>query len=150
MDTAINLTVSMPLHRVLDLIINAFDTSAIGYWLVNDKHGDNHRVTWPDGIDGNSFDPATLGWLLANQLPWDSRKLYFAPFLAGGSVTLFVDPQDAPRGRVVLDYESIKRGLAALLDQYPQVFAAVLTEDDDAETADVFVQCCAFGKVIYG
>ena len=34
--------------------------------------------------------------------------------------------------------------------KFPKCFADFLTENDDAETADVLLQCALFGEVRYG
>ena len=35
-------------------------------------------------------------------------------------------------------------------EHYPWQMENLLQENDDAETSDVFLQCCLFGKVIFG
>lgn len=35
-------------------------------------------------------------------------------------------------------------------EKYPQHWADIINESDDANTADVFLQCVVFGEVIYG
>jgi hypothetical protein len=52
--------------------------------------------------------------------------------------------------RYTLDADSIKSGLQLMQQEYPRHFAAFVSEDDDAETADVFLQCCLLGMVKYG
>lgn len=47
-------------------------------------------------------------------------------------------------------YAQIKGGLTKMAAQYPRHFANALSGDHDAETADVFVQCCIFGETKYG
>lgn len=169
--TAITVATNVSMHTILGILINAFDTSAIAYWLrraqsydpefddaedeaaskLYGKPGTNHEVVWPEGVDEDSFDPATLDWMPKDELPWTARTLYFAPFLAGGSVILYVDPSDAPGGvdRVVLDLAAIKRGVEAMHDKAHRHFFDMVEGDDDAVTADVLVQCCVFGDVVY-
>jgi hypothetical protein len=49
-----------------------------------------------------------------------------------------------------LDLKSIGRGLDALATKYPRHFADLINENTDAITADVLLQCCLFGELIYG
>mgnify|MGYP001581140220 CR=1 FL=1 len=49
-----------------------------------------------------------------------------------------------------LNIRKIKRGLTAMAKKEPKHFADFIKEDDDQITADVFLQCCLFGEVIYG
>jgi hypothetical protein len=48
-----------------------------------------------------------------------------------------------------LDLKSIRRGLEDLATKYPRHFADLVNEDNDAITADVLLQCCLFGELIY-
>jgi hypothetical protein len=42
------------------------------------------------------------------------------------------------------------RGMDVMQEKYPQHWADIINESDDANTADVFLQCVVFGEVIYG
>jgi len=48
-----------------------------------------------------------------------------------------------------LDLKSIGLGLDALATKYPRHFADLINENTDAITADVLLQCCLFGELIY-
>jgi hypothetical protein len=43
----------------------------------------------------------------------------------------------------------VRRGLEDLATKYPRTFAGSVNEDTDATTADVLLQCCLFGELIY-
>ncbi len=59
--------------------------------------------------------------------------------------------QDIERGNTYeLTLESCLRGWQVLHDSYPKQWAAAMAEDGDAETGDIYLQCCLFGEVIYG
>lgn len=49
-----------------------------------------------------------------------------------------------------LTIDKLLEGFTIMANKYPRHFSDVLTENDDAETADVFLQCCVLGSVIYG
>lgn len=49
-----------------------------------------------------------------------------------------------------LDLESIEKGLNTMAKQYPHHFKNVMSDSADAETGDVLLQCCLFGKLVYG
>lgn len=121
--------------------------------------GNHIGVVLPDG-----FDPDALAWR-AGEEPWgDVSQIYFAPLVEGGKLLLFVDDDLGPRpegtppvgtaedggGVVTLDLAAIRRGLAIMAKLEPKHFADFLNEQYDATTADVFVQCCVFGEVVYG
>lgn len=107
----------------------------------------------------NRHDDGTARW-----------PYYCAPLFAGGHYT-FVDREeyegasydaedaDTPAeaseilGKVdrhKLTPESIARGLQVMAREYPWHFNHVGTSEEDAETADVFLQCCLFGEIVYG
>ena len=50
----------------------------------------------------------------------------------------------------ILNLKKIKEGLTAMAKKEPKHFADFIAEDYDQTTGDVFLQCCLFGKVIYG
>lgn len=57
------------------------------------------------------------------------------------------EPYEAPRR---LDLQALKIGAQVMASKYPRHFSNILTEDDDAETGDVFLQCCLYGEVVFG
>jgi hypothetical protein len=63
---------------------------------------------------------------------------------------LIVDTLDNDDGVLTLDEEAVQRGLTILAEQYPEHFADILAEDDDALTGNALLECCLFGKVQYG
>lgn len=48
-----------------------------------------------------------------------------------------------------LNLETIERGEEVMLEKYQDYFMDILSENDDAETADVWFQCCVLGNVIF-
>jgi len=50
----------------------------------------------------------------------------------------------------ILSLESIKRGEEIMFEQYPKHFANILNENSDAETADVWLQLCVMGEIVFG
>lgn len=49
-----------------------------------------------------------------------------------------------------LDMKSLIEGLEVMREKYPSHYANWIDENDDAETGDVFLQCCMFGELVYG
>jgi hypothetical protein len=54
------------------------------------------------------------------------------------------------QGTRTLTPESLDKGMQLMADMYPHHFTDVIEENSDAITADVFLQLCLFGEVIYG
>ncbi len=69
------------------------------------------------------------------------------PLQEGGALTLKAD--EDPKV-YVLNLESIQKGCQVMADSYPKHWADFLMENDDATTSDTFLQCCLFGKLVYG
>jgi hypothetical protein len=73
--------------------------------------------------------------------------VFEVPFHPEGEVTI----QDIEDGDTfVLNLQKIQAGLQAFAKQYPRHFMNFLDENEDAETGDVFLQCCVFGRVELG
>jgi len=49
-----------------------------------------------------------------------------------------------------LNLESMAKGLQVMARDYPRHMADFLNGNDDAETSDVYLQCCLFGEVVFG
>jgi hypothetical protein len=73
------------------------------------------------------------------------HPLELVPTLKGGQVHITAEGQAC-----ILNLASLEHGLAIMQTKYPHHWANILQEDDDAETADVFLQCVCFGEVVYG
>lgn len=102
---------------------------------------------WYAGMEKGKPSTEPVSEELQKEWPWP----YLLP-TTGGSVT-FSDAYEAEDGKVVtytLDGEAIKRGLSVMAKDFHNRFADIVEEDMDANTGDVFLQCCIFGDVIYG
>jgi len=51
---------------------------------------------------------------------------------------------------VKVNREALNKGILAFVEKYPHHAADALDENEDADTGDVFLQCCCFGEAIYG
>ena len=69
--------------------------------------------------------------------------------LDGGA--LLLEPAGAPDAfdQVVIDRPAIHRGREVMATKYPGHYQDLVSESDDAVTGDVFIQCCAFGEIVY-
>lgn len=76
------------------------------------------------------------------------RASFKCPLAAGGA--LLVSAADFESRVYRLDLFTISLGLEVMATRYSRQFANLLNEEDGPQTADVFLQCCLFGNVIYG
>lgn len=124
------ITIEVSDERIYNLLCSA-NYGAIDYWV--------DRMTVvpgtepnPEGVDGPQGETEA------------------AP-LTGGRWEIKSEGKRAGRKRTdTLDRAACERGLAVMAAKYPQHFCDLLTENDDATTADVFVQCALFGEIVYG
>jgi hypothetical protein len=70
------------------------------------------------------------------------------PTNEGGYLIVGDDEESMPDG--MLDLGTIRTGLEVMADKYARHFQDLLNENDDADTGDVFLQCCLYGEVIFG
>lgn len=124
MSFTINTTVSA--SRVCDMIVGAFEGGS-NYWL------GRGRV--------ELVEPAY------DSLPQDGIW-YGHPELYEGQFKITIDvPDDELR---TLDNEAVRKGLEQMASLAGNHFGDLMQETDDAETADVFLQLCLFGEIVYG
>ena len=73
---------------------------------------------------------------------------YYSAMLNGFSL---IDRERGKEGRkFFVSREDIKNAVQLMADKELRHFSDMVNGNDDAITADVFLQLCAFGKVIYG
>ena len=118
-------------ERMVDLIVGAFEGGSTS-WL--------SRAASP-------FLPHVPGIEFNNPAYSDTRF-----WRAGGQMLLTYDnPGKGPKQltKAVRNIELIQ-GLQIMAQQYPRHFADFMQENDDADTADVFMQCVVLCEVVYG
>jgi hypothetical protein len=67
-----------------------------------------------------------------------------------GCGLLIGDVEDAEIEPKLLNRESLAKGLKTMAEKYSHHFKNFMEENDDADTSDVFLQCCLFGEIVYG
>jgi hypothetical protein len=113
--------------RISDLLCNAFETDAISYWATLCKR----------------IEPKTLSFRTDAEIIY---KHLDYPLNAGGAVIL----KDIETNKhYPIDLDTIANGLQVMANKFPNHFIDIIMENDDATTADIFIQCICFGDVIY-
>lgn len=115
---------ALPAKRVNDLLTGALE-GGCNYW---------YRIVRPAALpEGAAF--------------WSD-----VPFLPGGSLTLETLDRDEIGGARTwtLDRAAMRRGLQVMAEEFPTAFGDLLHENDDAETADIWLQCALFGELVFG
>lgn len=124
-------------EQIKNLLCSAFEGGA-NYWYQIEKY--------QFGKTGLKYADFKQGGKMQNpENYWHPCQL--VPLADGCSIVI----NDLEGGnRHILDRSAINTGIAAFAEKCPNHFADLLSENDDAITADCFLQCCLFGEVIYG
>jgi hypothetical protein len=100
------------------------------------------QITWFRVVEVN--EPPKLRFRSIEHL---TLRMVDYPLNEGGSLGIVSTEPASDVFR--LDLKSIGQGLDALAAKYPRHFADLVNENTDAITANVLLQCCLFGELIY-
>lgn len=97
----------------------------------------------------NMLDSALRGgsnyWLKDVSAVNEEEDFYEEAPFNGGLIFTTVDGESAH-----LNPSSIRRGMQIMADNYARHMGDFIRENDDATTADVWLQCALLGRVVYG
>jgi hypothetical protein len=140
---AIKITLNIPIERVQDLLCDALEGGS-NYWC------EIKSYNYPAGETKKSLN-----------IKFQHLEIPFK----GGSLTIRDTEEEADLNLAkkkgcadlktklndkILNLQSITKGLQIMANKEPRHFADFMQENDDADTGDVFLQCCLFKEVIYG
>ena len=119
--------------QIETLLCSAFEGGS-NYWYQIDGY---HK---PD-----NFDNSTEGNVSFMHISFPLNKNGFLLIIVKDGV------DEEQKGKeYTLNLAKIEQGLKIMSEKYPRHFNDILDENDDAITADVFLQSCLFGEVFYG
>lgn len=125
------------LKRIANLLNCAIDSSYGSSWY------------WCEWIKNKTVKPLKLDFMFDDDRVTVYRNIDY-PLNVGGSIVL-KDIESYTFGtEYILNLVKIKKGLSIMSKDFPRHYADFLNENEDAVTGDVFLQCCIFGKIIYG
>lgn len=110
-------------REMSDLLCSAFEGGS-NYWYMIEK------IEYPEGKSRADFEFPYL------EVP-----------LNGGSVKITADGE---KKVYMLDRKALEKGWKLMISDQPRHYADAVTGNGDADTGDVFLQLCLFGKVIFG
>lgn len=125
----------LPLERPVNCIISALEGGS-GYWL--------RRYAYLH-FDGREMEDKPEGY----ESPAYAEEKFWAN---GGRVRFTYDNPNEGDDLASKDVglAEIISGLTIMAEKCGRHFGDLISENDDAETADVFIQCVIFGEIIYG
>jgi len=124
------ITLDIPSKRLADLMVSAFE-GATTYWA---------QAAHPSMPLGKEYES-----------PW-----YSDPKFWEGSFSVDVrfddpaKPEGNGKGRKTIGPDDVKKGFELMATKYGHHFGEFMRENEDAETADVFLQCVVLGDLVYG
>lgn len=134
----------IPEQDVRDLLTTAFECNEMtSAWACNLHYRLRKGLTIEDFAEGGSE---------AKKVERYHPSMQLIPFVEGCVVTI-EDTEEEENGKPVeyeLDRAAMVRGFDIMAEKYPQHFQDFINEDMDAITADVWLQCCVLGEVVYG
>jgi hypothetical protein len=131
------LTVKLTDSEMRGLLCSALEGGS-NYWYTIERHRLAKGVTYADFREGGRFVEPEY-WHPAQLIPFHE-----------GCATVYTAADDPDRRKYILDRKAMQRGTQIMAEKYPQHLADVLSENSDADTGDVWLQCCLFGELIYG
>jgi hypothetical protein len=132
----IQVTTQFQIGHLQDILVSAFEGGS-NYWI------DAVRYIYADGVQHSDFDRGGR----YHDPEWS--VMYQLPFIDGCGLEITVS-EDYDGTVRVLNRESIADGLVRM-QEWPRHFANMLPDGDaDAETGDVFLQCCVLDGIIFG
>lgn len=116
--------------RISDLLCNAFEGGS-NYWY------EIKGYKYPEGKTKEDFEFQHIE----------------VPITEDGAIivgTLKNDDGSYDMPEKELNLKACLKGLRVMRNLYPRHYADWLIENDDATTADVYLQCCLYGQLIFG
>jgi hypothetical protein len=123
----------IPIERIMDLVATAFE-GGVGYWCQIVEFRKPPELVY-------RTDPEEV-----------YRHIDY-PVNEGGALILTEDPGvggEDTGDRWVFDRAAIERGLTLMHEKAPYHWKNFVEENEDADTADAFVQYAVLGSVVYG
>lgn len=114
-------------ERVIDLFITACEG------------GSNYWARSSDSLPGKDFVPAGVN---------HSAPVY--SYMLNGFIIVEMCERTGKDIKHKVSATKIKNALDLMAKNYTDHFNDFLNENEDVETADIFMQLCVFGDVIYG
>lgn len=125
-------------QRISDVLVGAFEGGS-NYWMA--------RISAITPIP--KADIKAIGDKLGIK---DAVATYqVIPFMEGNGVIIQEsEPSSDTPKQLILNLESLAKGLDLMAQKHSRHFADIVEENDDANTSDVLVQLAVFGEIVYG
>ncbi len=123
-------------EKIKGLLCSGFE-GGINYWAQIDGYRYAKGLKHSDFQEGGKFQIQGNYWHPCQIIP-----------LVEDCAVIIMDTEQVKRH--TLNLKAIHKGLDVMCKEYPKHFGDFLSDNGDATTGDVFIQCCLFGKIVYG
>lgn len=143
----ITVPIDVPVEVISSNLCTAIETS-IYYWCAES------RPNYVPGIvEKKDFEKGGKFYHLREHT--EDYAFYLLPCVEGGSITIIErddeDQEDIEKlPKHTIGLAQVMKGIQLMAEKYPHHFKDFIGESGDATTADVFVQLCALGDIVYG
>lgn len=150
---SITCPVQVSLYNLQCLLVSALEGGSNYWYFLKEMSLDGKKVV---DQEPEKVDPAIKVFALTIADDDDKPiERYVIPFMPGGKLVFKDDcgEEKAHKGKTfTLDIESITKGTTLLANstKYAHHWRDLIGDNADAGTADVWLQFCLFGDVIYG
>lgn len=124
-------------HQIKSLLCCGFE-GGVGYWCQIKDYAFAEGLTYEDFCKGGKMQGEEY---------WHPCQL--VPMTPGCAVICIETEEEDPKP-LTLNRTKIEVGLQLMADKFPRHFGNFMDDNADAETGDVFIQCCLLGDVVYG
>lgn len=133
-------------ERIQDLLISAFEGGS-NYWIDKVEYAYDGR-----GISGDKSSIEQIKGNIGGRPMFniDAPLYSWLPFLPEGAVIICYGSEEGEAKRAGLTKAKLEFGLELMAKKYPNHFSDLITDNADADTADVYLQCCLLGEIVYG
>jgi hypothetical protein len=121
--------VTIPAQKIADQVITAIE-SGIAYW------AESADLVEPTGAE--HLEQMRIGDPKVYEGPFKLKIVQQEEHTLGAGTDVFLTP------------ENVQTGLTVMATRYGKHFQDMMDDNGDADTADVFIQCCVFGDLVYG
>jgi hypothetical protein len=139
MDIEITVPIKIDEQAVRDLLTTAFEGGSNYWYTIN-----TDETVLAKGMTYKDFQEDGKHTIKDSY----HHPLELIPFVEGCAICIEDEYED--NKACMLDRQKIINGLTVMATDYPKHFADFMSDNADADTGDVFLQCCIFGECIYG
>lgn len=143
MSETVTIKARINLKRLRDLLVGAFEGGS-NYWYMITGEVLRPDLTFDDFREGGKLQPKGDYHHYSTLIPYTPGCALLIGLVDES------DQEDHKNISAVLNRASMRMGAEIMAQKYPRHWANFIAENDDAETADVYLQCCLFGELVYG